>query len=132
MKTLGRHLLVELYNCDPMIIKNVRKIEDIMVGAAKAANCHIVDVVFHNFSHHGISGVVVVAESHLSIHTWPEYCFASIDIYTCGDEVDPWKAYKYLLKQLRAKNVTALEMKRGVLNIPNRDKRDAPLALTRI
>jgi S-adenosylmethionine decarboxylase len=127
LKTLGRHVLVELYNCDSATIRNVRRIEDIMVGAAKAAKCHIVDVVFHNFSPHGISGVVVIAESHLAIHTWPEYSFASIDIYTCGDEVNPWKAYNYLLKHFKAKGVTALELKRGMLNISHR--RRAPQAL---
>jgi S-adenosylmethionine decarboxylase len=120
VKTLGRHLLVELYQCDPKIIADARKIEDIMVGAAKYAKAHIVDVVFHTFSPHGLSGVIVIAESHLSIHTWPEYAFASIDIYTCGNEVNPWKAYRYLTKHFRARNVTALEMKRGVLHIAGR------------
>ncbi|MGQ0645432.1 MAG: adenosylmethionine decarboxylase [Elusimicrobiota bacterium] len=120
MKTLGRHLLVELYNCDPKIIADSRKIEDVMVGAAKHAKAHIVDVVFHTFNPHGLSGVIVIAESHLTIHTWPEYAFASVDVYTCGNEVNPWRAYRYLVKNLRARNVTAMEMKRGVLNIKGR------------
>jgi S-adenosylmethionine decarboxylase len=120
LKTLGRHLLVELYNCDPKIIADSRKIEDVMVGAAKHAKAHIVDVVFHTFNPHGLSGVIVIAESHLTIHTWPEYAFASVDVYTCGNEVNPWRAYRYLVKNLRARNVTAMEMKRGVLNIKGR------------
>ncbi len=119
MKTLGRHLLVELYHCDSKVIGDVRKIEEIMVGAAKYAKAHIVDVVFHNFNPNGVSGVVVIAESHLSIHTWPEYQFASIDIYTCGDTINPWKAFDYLKKHFKAGNVTALEMKRGFLNKRN-------------
>lgn len=117
MKSLGRHLLVEYYNCDPKILMDIGAIEDILVGAAKKARAHIVDVVFHTFNPHGISGVVVVQESHLAIHTWPEYGFASVDIYTCGTSVNPWHAYKYLLKALYAKHSTAMEMKRGVLNI---------------
>jgi len=100
-----------------------------MVGAAKAAKCHIVDVVFHNFNPHGISGVVVIAESHLAIHTWPEYNFASIDIYTCGDVVNPWKAYNYLLKHFKAKGVTALELKRGMLNVSHRQRGPQALSL---
>jgi S-adenosylmethionine decarboxylase len=120
LKTLGRHLLVELYNCDPKIIADSRKIEDVMVGAAKHAKAHIVDVVFHTFNPHGLSGVIVIAESHLTIHTWPEYAFASVDVYTCGNEVNPWRAYRYLVKNLRARNVTAMEMKRCVLNIKGR------------
>jgi S-adenosylmethionine decarboxylase proenzyme len=61
----------------------------------------------------------VIAESHLSIHTWPEYNFASIDIYTCGSTVNPWKAFDYLKKHFKAANVTAMEMKRGFLNKRN-------------
>jgi S-adenosylmethionine decarboxylase proenzyme len=115
LKTLGRHLLVELYQCDSRVIGDVRKIEEIMVGAAKAAKATIVDVVFHNFNPNGISGVIVIAESHLAIHTWPEFGFASIDIYTCGTAVNPWKAYDHLCKHFKAKNVTAMEFKRGLL-----------------
>lgn len=115
LKTLGRHLLVELYQCDSKVISDVRKIEEIMVGAAKAAKAHIVDVVFHNFNPNGISGVIVVAESHLAIHTWPEFFFASVDIYTCGNSVNPWKAYDYLHRHFKAKNVTAMELKRGLI-----------------
>jgi S-adenosylmethionine decarboxylase len=117
VKTLGRHLLVELYGCDAKLLTDVRKVEDIMVGAAKYAKATIVDVVFHAFSPHGISGVIVIQESHLTIHTWPEHGFASVDVYTCGSKVDPWNAYKYLAKHFKAKNVTALEMKRGVLDL---------------
>lgn len=95
---------------------DVSRIEDLLVGAAKYAKAHIVDVVFHTFNPHGVSGVVVVEESHLAIHTWPEHKFASVDIYTCGDSIDPWQAYKYLLKGLKAKHSTATEMKRGVLH----------------
>lgn len=117
MKSLGRHLLVEYYSCNPKILMDVSRIEDLLVEAAKHAKAHIVDVVFHTFNPHGVSGVVVVEESHLTIHTWPEYEFASVDIYTCGEEINPWNAYKYLLKGLKAKHSTAIEMKRGVLHI---------------
>lgn len=115
MKTLGRHLLVELYQCDHKVISDVRKIEEVMVGAAKAAKATIVDVVFHNFNPNGISGVIVVQESHLAIHTWPEFGFASVDIYTCGSSVNPWKAHDYLQKHFKAKNVTAMEFRRGAI-----------------
>ncbi|MBI3012225.1 MAG: S-adenosylmethionine decarboxylase proenzyme [Elusimicrobia bacterium] len=122
MKSLGRHLLVEYYNCDPKVLMDVGRIEDILVGAAKKAKAHIVDVVFHSFNPHGISGVVVIEESHLTIHTWPEHGFASVDIYTCGKSVDPWSAYQYMLKELKAKHATSMEMKRGVLNTKSRLK----------
>ena len=123
MKSLGRHLLIEFYHCDPKILMDVGRIEDIFVGAAKKAKAHIVDVVFHTFNPHGISGVVVIQESHLAIHTWPEYGFASVDIYTCGNSVNPWTAYQYIAKGLKSKNSTAMEMKRGVLDIGSKSKR---------
>src|SRR6267154_3556242 len=100
MRSLGRHLLIELYHCDSKILNDVHKVEAIMVEAAKHAKARIVDVVFHTFNPHGISGVVVIAESHLAIHTWPEHGFASVDIYTCGSSVNPWVSYKYILKYL--------------------------------
>lgn len=122
MNALGRQLLVEYYNCDRRILTDVGSIEDILIGAAKTARAHIVDVVFHTFNPHGVSGVVVIQESHLAIHTWPEHGLASVDIYTCGDSVNPWHCYKYILKHLKAKNSTAMEMKRGILNINARSK----------
>ena len=122
MKSLGRHLLVEYYNCDPKILMDVERIEDILVGAAKRARAHVVDVVFHTFNPHGISGVVVIEESHLAIHTWPEHGFASVDIYTCGTSVNPWHSYKFLFKELKAKYSTAMEIKRGFLNVRSGSK----------
>ncbi len=123
MKALGRHLLVEYYNCDPKILTSIGSIEDILVGAAKAAKAHIVDVVFHTFSPHGISGVVVIEESHLAIHTWPEHGFASVDIYTCGKSVNPWDAHKFIYKHLKAKQTTSTEMQRGVLSAGTKSKK---------
>jgi len=114
-QALGRHLLIELYQCDPKVIGDVARIEKIMVGAAKAAKAHIVDVVFHHFSPHGVSGVVVIKESHLAIHTWPEHRFASVDVFTCGVTMHPAKAQTYIAKHFRAKTVTAVEVKRGML-----------------
>ena len=123
MNALGRHLLVEYYNCDPKTLTDIGAIEDILVGAARVAKAHIVDVVFHTFNPHGISGVVVVEESHLAIHTWPEHGFASVDIYTCGSSVKPWDAYKFLYKRLKAKHSTAMEIKRGVLSSDPRSRK---------
>ena len=112
--------MVELYNCDGKVLNDVHKVETIMVDAARHAHARIVDVVFHTFNPHGVSGVVVIAESHLAIHTWPEFDFASIDIYTCGPEINPWSASHFRVRKFKAKNMTALEMKRGVLPIPAR------------
>jgi S-adenosylmethionine decarboxylase len=89
MRYLGRHFLAEFFDCDRTILDDVAAIRGRMRDAALAARATIVDAVFHRFNPHGVSGVVVIAESHLSIHTWPEYGYAAVDIFTCGDQCQP-------------------------------------------
>lgn len=88
-----------------------------MVGAAKAANATIVDVSFHEFNPFGISGMVIIAESHLSIHTWPEYNYAAVDIFTCGDVINPGDAARYLIECFESSNPSIVEVKRGLISI---------------
>ena len=116
LKTLGRHILIELYDCNTDTLKSVEKVRRSMVDAAKVAGCHVVKEVFHEFSPHGVSGVVVVSESHLAIHTWPEHGYAAVDIFTCGEVADPWNAYAFLEKALGAGRVSAMEARRGVVS----------------
>jgi len=104
---------VELYGCNTDILNDKEKIERIMIEAAKRAGATIVQKVFHLFNPHGISGVVVIAESHLAIHTWPEYGYAAVDVFTCGSKVDPWKAYEYIKRELEAEHSSIMEMYRG-------------------
>ena len=88
-----------------------------MVEAAKIMGATIKEVSsFTPFIPYGISGVVVIAESHLSIHTWPEYNYAAVDFFTCGDHIDPWKAFNYLKRRLKAKKCVVKEVKRGKIN----------------
>jgi spermidine synthase len=113
MNSLGRHLLVEYYECNPGILNDVMGIENSMVGAAKFAEATVINSTFHHFSPFGVSGVVVIQESHLAIHTWPEYGYAAVDIFTCGDAVDPWICYRYLKDAFEAAYASAMEMLRG-------------------
>lgn len=113
MKALGRHLLIELYGCDASVLDDVASIEEYMRTAARKANSTIVNSTFHRFNPYGVSGVVVIAESHLSIHTWPEYGYAAVDIFTCGDSVDPWKAFEYLKDVMKSKRESIIELQRG-------------------
>jgi len=114
MKPLGRQVLAEIYDCDFDILNNVELVEKIMVNAALEAGAEVREYVFHKFSPQGISGVVVISESHLAIHTWPELGYAAVDVFTCGDKVDPWEACNYLTKHFNAKRVVAREQKRGI------------------
>ncbi len=86
-----------------------------MVDAALTAGAEVREVAFHKFSPQGVSGVVVISESHLTIHTWPELGYAAIDVFTCGDTVDPWTALNYLVEHFQAQNTVSSEVKRGVM-----------------
>ncbi len=114
MNALGRHLLVELFDCDPDVIDSLASVKEALIEAAKRAQATIVDVVFHEFNPFGISGVVVIAESHLSIHTWPEYRYAAVDIFSCGDALQPEVAASYLVEQFAAERTSIVEMQRGM------------------
>ncbi len=119
MYALGTHLLVELKDCNPAILKNLDEVSDAMVNAAKDAKATIVDVSFHEFNPFGVSGMVVIAESHLSIHTWPEYHYAAVDIFTCGDIIKPEVAANYLIKRFESRNPSIVEVKRGLISCDN-------------
>jgi S-adenosylmethionine decarboxylase len=110
---------VELRDCNPTILKNLDDVRDALVSAAKEAKATIVDISFHEFNPFGISGMVVIAESHLSIHTWPEYSYAAVDIFTCGDVIKPEVAAASLIERFESKNPSVVEMKRGILSHEN-------------
>lgn len=117
---LGNHILVEFSGCNPEIMNDVATIEHKMVEAAEKAGATVINSTFHHFSPYGVSGVVVIQESHLAIHTWPEYGYAAVDLFTCGDQVDAWLSFDLLKDAFEAKNSSALEMKRGSLNLLDR------------
>jgi S-adenosylmethionine decarboxylase len=114
LNALGRHLLLELFDCDLDAINNVETVKGALIEAAKRAQATIVDVVFHEFNPFGVSGVVVIAESHLSIHTWPEYRYAAVDIFSCGDVLQPEVAANYLVEHFGAERTSVVEMQRGM------------------
>ncbi len=120
---LGNHILVEFMGCDPHIMNDVSSIERDMVDAALKAGATVINSTFHHFSPYGVSGVVVIQESHLAIHTWPEYGYAAVDLFTCG-EMDAWISFDYLKECFGAKNYSALEMKRGAVQLLTRNDFD--------
>lgn len=120
---LGNHILVEFMGCDPRVMNDVSSIERDMVAAAKEAHATVINSTFHHFSPYGVSGVVVIQESHLAIHTWPEYGYAAVDLFTCG-EMDAWISFDYLKEKFGAKQYSALEMKRGAIQLLERNNFD--------
>ncbi|EKR62534.1 S-adenosylmethionine decarboxylase proenzyme [Leptospira weilii str. 2006001853] len=114
---MGKHVIAEFYDCDYEIINNHELVEDIMLKSVDLSGATTIKSVFHRFSPYGVSGVVVVSESHFAIHTWPEYGYCAVDVFTCGDLIDNQAALDYLKEKLGSKNISVVEMKRGVLNL---------------
>ncbi len=116
MNGLGKHLLLELKDCDREVLNDLGFIKSILSAAATEAGAIVLGESFHQFKPQGVSGVVVIAESHIFIHTWPEHGYAAVDIFTCGDTVQPEKAAQILIRELKAKNHSVLEIHRGILD----------------
>jgi S-adenosylmethionine decarboxylase proenzyme len=123
MDALGRHILAEFYECDRDAINDVRVVEETLLAAAREAKATVIGSSFHLFEPHGVSGVVVISESHLAIHSWPEYAYAAVDIFTCGDDVDPMVAFTYLKRHFKTKNATYQVVQRGQLGLPTLSER---------
>ncbi|HEX6982197.1 MAG TPA: adenosylmethionine decarboxylase [Balneolaceae bacterium] len=117
MEALGRQILVEFYDCDSDKINDVDFIESSILAATRSSGATIISHDFHKFSPHGVSGVVVIAESHVSIHSWPEYNYAAVDIFTCGETIDPWVIQEHLKEDFESKNISSMEMKRGMFRV---------------
>ena len=111
----GRHILAEYFECGCTYLDSEAAIRDLMLEAASRTGATIVGSIFHRFSPQGVTGVVVIAESHLAIHTWPEFRYASVDLFTCGTKVDPWTGFEYLKEKLQSKRWVSNEIIRGTL-----------------
>jgi S-adenosylmethionine decarboxylase proenzyme len=122
MQALGRQILVEFYQCDPEILKNRDAIDAAVNEAVRRSGATIVTSTFHTFSPFGVSGVVVIAESHVAIHTWPEHGYSAVDIFTCGEHIDPWAIHDYLKEAFGSKNTSSMELKRGVFKMEGKLK----------
>ena len=115
MNALGRHLLIELKDCNVEVLNDLDFLKRCLHDAADQIGATVVNECYHEFSPQGISGVLVISESHICIHTWPEHAYAAVDIFTCGDSVKPELAVNPLVEKLKAKNSSFIELKRGIL-----------------
>ncbi len=117
---LGVQYMVELFECKTQLLNDPVFIEKMMLAAAEKANATIVQQFFHQFSPFGVSGTVVIAESHINIHTWPEHNYAAVDIFTCGDTLNADAAINSLKKLLEAQELQISQHNRGSLKNINR------------
>lgn len=120
MAAVGKHLLLDLKDCERKLLSDSEFLKDTLLSACRVAGATILSESFHSFPPYGgVSGVVIIAESHFSVHTWPEYDYAAIDIFTCGNSLHPERAVELLVRELQARDHSILELNRGVLNSPS-------------
>ncbi len=115
MHALGRHLLLELKICNKEVLDDLNFLKDCLNEAAIQSGATVVGESFYHFSPYGVSGVVNIAESHIAIHTWPEYRYAALDVFTCGTDVDPEKAARLITEKLGAQSHSLIELRRGIV-----------------
>jgi S-adenosylmethionine decarboxylase len=113
MSYKGKHILAEFYNCKSPVLNDLKLIKKAMIEAAEDANCTIVGTRFHQFKPHGVTGVLVLSESHLSVHSWYEEKFVSIDIFSCGEHTEPKRALDKLIEFFKPEKHDFTEITRG-------------------
>jgi S-adenosylmethionine decarboxylase len=113
MNFLGTHLLAEFYGCNRDVLNDEKKISEIMTCAALVSGSTVIRPFFHKFSPHGVSGVIIIAESHIAVHTWPEYGFAALDIFSCSN-LNFSETLKYIMSHSEAGRHAILSIKRGI------------------
>lgn len=114
MDTLGFHYIIEASGCDPRVLADADALKKILMEAAKVGEMDVRSTYFYRFSPQGVSGMVVVSGSHISIHTWPEKGYAAVDVYTCDLDSKPEKAIEYILREIKASYAHITEIERGI------------------
>ncbi len=125
MTTLGRHLIAEFYDCDDEVTDDVAAIGGHLRSAAEVIGATVVGEAFHRYEPQGVSGTLLIAESHMSIHTWPEAGYVAVDIFTCGG-LDPRPAFRYLVEALGAQSSRMHEILRGLESDVEQGRRLVP------
>ena len=110
---VGIHIIADLYGVDSRLLERAENMMDIIEDAVKFAKLTKVSSDYYQFEPFGASGVVLIAESHLSFHTWPEHGLVTLDIYTCGAPEEAEKAYRYILEKLKPERVEVVFVERG-------------------
>jgi S-adenosylmethionine decarboxylase len=105
---VGKHVYGNLYGVDRELLWDEERLRDIVLKAVELANAQLAELKSWRFGGHhgGVSVIALVLESHIAIHTWPDYGYATVDVYTCGEHTDPWKAFNYIVSQLKPRHYT--------------------------
>ncbi len=114
MHTLGRHFLLDLKECNKELLNDLDFLKEVLLSVAQGVDTHILGESFYHFQPQGVSGLVLISGSHICIHTWPEFGYAAVDLFTYSDSLQPEVIAKLLIEKLEAKNPSITELKRGI------------------
>lgn len=114
--SLGSHVLVEMYGCDKSSLEATRSVGTAMIEAARESKATIVTDSFHEFEPYGVSGAVIIQESHYTIHTWPEHGYAAVDLFYCGGKIDVHRALDTLTERFQPERLKFLVVRRGLMS----------------
>ncbi len=105
---IGKHIYGNLYGCQPSFINNDLALKNLVIEAAKVAKMTVWDTKVWKFGGEkgGVSALALILESHIAIHTWNEFQYATVDVFTCGDKSDPVQAFDYIVAKMKPKSVT--------------------------
>lgn len=111
---VGTHLICEFLNCEQEILNSKSYLVDTIRRAVREAGGTLLGIQAHQFDRHGVTAIAMLGESHISIHTWPEWGYAAADIFTCGNKMDPYRSLKVLKRALQAERVMVRMVERGL------------------
>lgn len=114
MNALGTHLLIELKQCNPRLLDNLGYIKETLLAVARLMDSQVVGESFHRFTPQGVTGVLVIAESHISLHTWPELGYAAADIFTCGANFEPEATARLIIDRMESQEPSMQVVERGL------------------
>lgn len=114
---LGRQMTVEFYDCDPAKLADASLMEKVFLDSAHGSGATVIDSRFHQFEPQGVSGVIVISESHFAVHAWPEHEYAAVDLFTCGDGVDFYKAIEVIAEGISSRQwIVSSLVNRGIVS----------------
>jgi len=111
---VGLHLVVELYGCNPKYISKLSNYKEKIERVVKKSGVTVLKSYHHQFNPHGVTSIFLLAESHFTVHTWPEYNYMAVDIFTCGSSEKAWEILKWLKREFKPLNIKVMDIMRGI------------------
>lgn len=113
-KSLGNHMFVDLYGCDSTVINSPNTLMELVLRAVEKSGATILSTNLRQFDPQGVSGVILISESHMAFHSWPEHGVICLDYFTCGSSIDPHVAIEFIVEELKPNRIAFSNKQRGL------------------